>query len=70
VSVGFSLHLLGSELALNFIRVDDSYNIFDKPLFKGSSATMMYRPKSNADTDVYGGYTIDKLLKFQIQQLR
>jgi SNW domain-containing protein 1 len=32
---------------------DDSYSAFDKPLFSGSSATQIYRPK-RGDSDVYG----------------
>ena len=34
---------------------EDSYNIYDKPLFKGSSANFLYRPRNDADDDTYGG---------------
>lgn len=33
---------------------DESYNIYTKPLFQGSSANMIYRPKKG-DEDTYGG---------------
>lgn len=33
---------------------DDSYNIYSKPLFHGSSANQIYRPKKN-DEETYGG---------------
>eukprot|EP01103_Thecamoeba_quadrilineata_P007547 TRINITY_DN17407_c0_g1_i1.p1 TRINITY_DN17407_c0_g1~~TRINITY_DN17407_c0_g1_i1.p1 ORF type:complete len:539 (-),score=151.11 TRINITY_DN17407_c0_g1_i1:101-1717(-) len=33
---------------------DDTYNVYDKPLFKGTSASMLYRPKKNEDSDMYG----------------
>jgi len=42
---------------------DDTYNVYDKPLFKGTSASMLYRPKKNEDTDVYGDSTsVEKIL--------
>lgn len=34
---------------------DEAYNIFDKPLFQGSSANQLYRPKKGGDEEVYGG---------------
>jgi len=34
---------------------EDSYNIYSKPLFQGSSANQVYRPKKPADDEAYGG---------------
>jgi SNW domain-containing protein 1 len=34
---------------------DDSYNIYSKPLFQGSSANQVYRPKKPTDDEAYGG---------------
>jgi len=35
---------------------DDSYNVFDKPLFGGSAAARLYRPsRGEGDEDAYGG---------------
>jgi len=34
---------------------DEAYNLYDKPLFQGSSANFLYRPKKDADSDIYGG---------------
>lgn len=33
---------------------EDSYNVYDKPLFRGSSASQIYRPKKDADSEAYG----------------
>jgi SNW domain-containing protein 1 len=42
---------------------EDSYNIYNKPLFSGSSANVLYRPKKS-DTELYGGEEeVEKLLK-------
>jgi len=41
---------------------DDTYNIYDKPLFKTTS-TSLYKPKKNEDADVYGdAKTMEKIL--------
>jgi len=41
---------------------DDTYNIYDKPLFKTTS-TSLYRPKKNEDADIYGdSKTMEKIL--------
>ena len=32
---------------------EDNYNLFDKPLFRGSSSTQLFRPKQGAE-DIYG----------------
>lgn len=34
---------------------DEAYNVYDKSLFKGSSASFMYRPSADIDTDMVGG---------------
>lgn len=34
---------------------DDAYNIYSKPLFQGSSANVLYRPRKDVDSDTYGG---------------
>jgi len=34
---------------------EDSYSVYSKPLFQGSSANAIYRPRKNADNEVYGG---------------
>jgi len=34
---------------------EDSYNIYNKPLFQGSSAAQIYRPKKQNDDEAYGG---------------
>lgn len=34
---------------------DESYNIYSKPLFQGSSANQIYRPKKKDDEENYGG---------------
>jgi SNW domain-containing protein 1 len=34
---------------------EDSYNVYSKPLFHGSSANQLYRPKKASDTETYGG---------------
>ena len=33
---------------------DDSYNVYSKPLFAGSSANTLYRPKKDMDSENYG----------------
>eukprot|EP00479_Gromia_sphaerica_P010349 TRINITY_DN472_c0_g1_i3.p1 TRINITY_DN472_c0_g1~~TRINITY_DN472_c0_g1_i3.p1 ORF type:complete len:209 (+),score=46.23 TRINITY_DN472_c0_g1_i3:1262-1888(+) len=40
-------------LASNF-GADDDYTTYDKPLFKGGSSSMLYKP-SSVDADTYGG---------------
>jgi len=35
--------------------VDEEYNIYSKPLFQGSSANVLYRPKKTDDSESYGG---------------
>jgi SNW domain-containing protein 1 len=34
---------------------EEAYNVYDKPLFQGSSANFLYRPKKDNDSEVYGG---------------
>lgn len=34
---------------------DDSYNVYNKPLFQASSANAVYRPKKATDEEAYGG---------------
>lgn len=34
---------------------EEGYNVYDKPLFRGSSANFLYRPKKDLDSDLYGG---------------
>ncbi len=41
---------------------EDSYNVYDKPLFHGSSANVLYRPKKAMDDEVYGGRDFDNRL--------
>lgn len=41
---------------------DDAYNIYDKPLFTGSSANVLYRPKAQ-DTENYGGDDLQNILE-------
>ncbi|KAJ1660768.1 mRNA splicing protein [Dispira simplex] len=40
---------------------DDTYNIYDKPLFTGSSSSSVYRPSRNADSDAYGGGSAENI---------
>lgn len=41
---------------------DDSYNIYDKPMFANTSASSIYRPRG-ADSDMYGDEELEKLRK-------
>jgi len=34
---------------------EDGYNIYSKPLFSGSSANIVYKPKKGDDSETYGG---------------
>jgi len=34
---------------------DEAYDLYDKPLFAGSSANMIYNPKKSYDPDLFGG---------------
>jgi SNW domain-containing protein 1 len=40
---------------------DDSYSVYSKPLFSGSSANILYRPKKS-DGDAYGDQDLDSLV--------
>ncbi|ORY00480.1 hypothetical protein K493DRAFT_278710 [Basidiobolus meristosporus CBS 931.73] len=45
---------------------DEAYNLYDKPLFTGSSANSIYKIKQNTDSELYGGGNeeeINKMLK-------
>ena len=41
---------------------DDEYNLYDKPLFTGSSAAAIYRPK-RTESEMVGGVAADKIEK-------
>jgi len=41
---------------------DEAYNIYDKALFKGTSASILYRPKKNEETFGSEEQNLDKLL--------
>ncbi|OZJ04564.1 hypothetical protein BZG36_02707 [Bifiguratus adelaidae] len=40
---------------------DEAYNLYDKPLFNGSSMSSIYRPKANADSEAYGGGSAEQI---------
>ncbi|KAI9020396.1 SKIP/SNW domain-containing protein [Hyaloraphidium curvatum] len=43
---------------------DDGYNLYDKPLFAGSSASVIYKPpKATSDRETYGGVDMDGVEK-------
>ncbi|CAM6088958.1 unnamed protein product [Calypogeia fissa] len=43
---------------------DDSYNVYDKGLFTSENAIGgLYRPRKDADSEIYGGEQLDKVLK-------
>ena len=42
---------------------EDDYNLYDKPLFNGSSSAAIYRPKRAEEGSVVGGVAQDKIDK-------
>jgi SNW domain-containing protein 1 len=45
---------------IHFKRDISGYSVYDKPLFQGSSASNIYRPKKNLDDEIYGGPSGEK----------
>nr|CAG8497330.1 10790_t:CDS:10 [Entrophospora candida] len=42
---------------------DESYDLYDKPLFAGSSASSIYKPKKDYDSDKFGGGNVEDINK-------
>lgn len=58
--VGLCLCSILTFLLLYFLNA--AYDTYDKPLFRGSSANAIYRPKA-VDTDTYGGDEVKSLIE-------
>lgn len=46
---------------------EDSYNIYDKPLFSGTSANSIYRPKKIVSDNAYESEAIEKIISNKIE---
>ncbi|CAG8705989.1 15043_t:CDS:10, partial [Funneliformis caledonium] len=42
---------------------DEAYDLYDKPLFAGTSSSSIYKPKKEYDSDLYGGGNADNINK-------
>lgn len=42
-------------------RGEDAYDVYDKPLFRGTAADSIYRPSLGQDSDKYGGGDADEI---------
>ncbi|RKP09083.1 SKIP/SNW domain-containing protein [Thamnocephalis sphaerospora] len=42
-------------------RGEDSYDVYDKPLFQGGASSSIYRPKVGTDSDQYGGGNAEEI---------